>query len=160
MITQFFEKCRPEFYFHGAGLAKDKDTGRRVWRLNLVLTLKAEEVLSCDDIIRNNYEAIETRGNAVEELKIGGIVPAQTVEFFALAEHKNSVLRLPGCDLTDLRMTRSEDLTELWLKLEAENSNLLHSFVKDFAFQRLWVEFAPTQITMPVVAVTLTKAKI
>jgi hypothetical protein len=156
---KFFEGCRPQFYFHGGRLVKDGKTGRQLWRLNLVITLMPEEVLCCDDVLRNNYEAIETRDNQVEELKISGEIRGQCVTFFSLAEHTEPALRIPRCDLTELRMTRVDELSELWVKVEIENSDMLHQFVKDFAFQRLWAEFAPAQMELPGGAkgVTLTK---
>ncbi|MGC1781240.1 MAG: hypothetical protein WA708_01840 [Acidobacteriaceae bacterium] len=143
---KFFEGCRPEFYFHGGKLTKDAKSGKQFWKLNLVLTLRAEQVLCCDDVIKANYVAIETRENRVEEIKLADMVPDQVLEFFSLADHKAAVLRCGPCDLTELRLTREDDLTELWVKAEIENSDEVHTFVRQYVFQRLWVEFAPRQM--------------
>lgn len=145
---KFFEGCRPEFYFHGGRLIKDAKSGKQFWKLNLVITLRAEEVLSCDDVIKANYVAIETRENRVEEIKLSDLVLDQVIEFFALADHKAAALRCGPCDLTELRLTREDDLTELWVKAEIENSDEVHSFVRSYVFQRLWAEFAPRQMEM------------
>jgi hypothetical protein len=142
---RFFEKCRPQFYFHGGRLVKDGKTGKQHWRFDMVITLKPEKVLSCDDVLRNNYESINVYDNSIEELKIGAIVAGQILEFFALEDHTAPVIRLGACDLTDLKMTRVDDLTELWIRMEVENTDALHKFVRDYVFQRLWVEFSPAQ---------------
>lgn len=142
---RFFEKCRPQFYFHGGKLVKDGKTGKQFWKFNLVLTLKPEEVLCCDDVLRNNYESINIYDDAIEELKIAAIVPGQVIEFFALEDHKAPIIRLGACDLTDLKMTRVDDLSELWVRMEVENTDALHKFVRDYVFQRLWAEFSPAK---------------
>jgi hypothetical protein len=147
---KFFEECRPEFYFHGGRLYKDGKTGKQFWKLNLVITLKPGEVAGgCDDVIRNNYIAIETRANRVEEIKIADQVLDQVIEFFSLEDHKAAVLRCGPCDLTELRITREDELTELWVKAEIENTDEVHKFVREYVFQRLWVEFAPRQLPLP-----------
>ena len=121
---KFFEECRPEFYFHGGRLTKDAKSGKQFWKLNLVVTLKPGEVAGgCDDVIRNNYVAIETRENRVEEIKLADVAVDQVIEFFSLEDHKAAVLRCGPCDLTELRITREDDLTELWVKAEIENSD-------------------------------------
>ncbi len=146
---KFFEECRPQFYFHGGRLKKDAKSGKQFWKLNLVLTLEPGEVAGgCDDVIRNNYIAIETRANRVEEIKIADVVLDQVIEFFSLEYRKAAVLRCGPCDLTELRITREDDLTELWVKAEIENSDEVHKFVRDYVFQRLWVEFAPRQMRL------------
>ncbi len=146
---KFFDGCRPEFYFHGGRLMKDAKSGKQFWKLNLVLTLKAGEVAcGCDDVIRNNYVAIETRENRVEEIRLADVVLDQVIEFYSLEDHKAAVLRCGPCDLTELRITRADDLTELWLKAEIENSDEVHKFVREYVFQRLWVEFAPRQMRL------------
>jgi len=146
---KFFEECRPEFYFHGGRLTKDAKSGKQFWKLNLVVTLKPGEVAGgCDDVIRNNYVAIETRENRVEEIKLADVAVDQVIEFFSLEDHKAAVLRCGPCDLTELRITREDDLTELWVKAEIENSDEVHKFVRDYVFQRLWVEFAPRQMRL------------
>lgn len=146
---KFFEGCRPEFYFHGGRLIKDKKSGKQFWKLNLVITLKPGDVAGCDDVIRNNYIAIETRQNFVEEIKLAGSVLDQVIEFFSLEDHKAAVLRCGPCDLSELRITRQDDLTELWVKAEIENTDEVHKFVREYVFQRLWVEFAARQMVLP-----------
>lgn len=147
----FFKDCRPEFYFHGGRLTKDAKSGKQFWKLNLVITLKGAEVSTgCDEVIRNSYVAIETRANRVEEIRLSDLVLDQVIEFFSMEDHKAAVLRCGPCDLTELRITREEDLTELWVKAEIENSDEVHKFVREYVFQRLWVEFAPRQMDLPV----------
>src|SRR6185312_965880 len=76
-------------------------------------------------------------------------VPDHLVEFFSLKDHNAPILRLGKCTLADLKMTRIEGCSELWIKVEHENTDALHAFVKDYAFQRFWAEFAPVQIALP-----------
>lgn len=147
---KFFEGCRPSFYFHGGKLIKESKTGRQYWRMNLVITLQAEEVLKCDQLLMNNYESIETRSDAIEELKLNVDVLGQSVAFFALIDDREPTLHIMSCDLTELKMTRVDDLSELWIRAEIENTDAVHKFVKDFAFQRLWVEFRPAQLELRV----------
>lgn len=145
---RFFEKTRVELYFHGGKLFRDGKSGERRWRMNLVVTLKAAEVLACDEVIIRNYEALETRENWIEEIKIAKEVPEHGVEFFGLSDHTAPVLRLSKCTLTDLKMTRVEGASELWVKVEHENTDALHGFVKDYAFHRFWAEFEPIQASL------------
>ena len=142
---KFFEKSRVEFCFNGGKLCCNGKTGVRSWRMNLVITLKAAEVISCDEMIMRNYEALETRENCIEEIKIAKEVPDHVIKFFALGDHKAPVLTLGRCTMTELKMTRVDGCSELWVKVEHENTEKLHAFVKDYAFTRLWAEFAPVQ---------------
>lgn len=147
---KFFDECRPEFYLHGGRLTKDQKSGKQFWKLNLVVTLRPQQVLACDEVIINNYLAIETRANHVEEIKLTDIVLDQMIDFFSLEDHKAAVLRCGPCDLTELRLTREDDLVELWVKADIENSDAVHNFVRHHVFTRLWVEFAARQPQLPI----------
>jgi hypothetical protein len=145
---KFFEECRPEFYMHGGRLIKEKKTGRKYWRLRLVITCKGNEIVKCDDVISNCYLAIETRENRIDELVIAALIHSQSIDFFPLSDSKAPAFRVANCDLTDLRMTRVDDMTELWVNVEIENSDRLHVFVRDYMFSRLWAEFASAQMKL------------
>lgn len=146
---RFFEKQRVELYFHGGKLRCDGKTGVRSWVMNFVITLKAAEVLCCDEMLQRNYEALETRENLIEEIKIAAEVPEQTVQAFGLQDHSAPLLTLGRCSMADLKMTRVEGCAELWVKVEHENTDKLHLFVKDYAFTRFWAEFVPCQMSLP-----------
>ncbi len=40
---RFFHECRPEFYFHGGRLTKDKKSGKQFWKLNRVTALETKK---------------------------------------------------------------------------------------------------------------------
>ena len=129
-MIQFFEGVRPQFYFHGARIRKDKKTGRRIWRIDMVITLDAAEVLKCDDLVARNYEHILTLDNCNNELGIEAMIPEQTLDFFALKESPKALLHLTRCDLAGLRMTRVEEIAELWVQLETDSTDAVCDFVK------------------------------
>jgi hypothetical protein len=145
---KFFKGCRPQFYFDGGRLTKDKKTDKQIWTLKMVITMKGHEVICCDDVILHNFMAIETRENLVEEIIIGHEFDGACIEFYALADHTAPVL-FCMTDLTDLRLTRDGDLTELHLKFDIENTDKVHKFVRDHVFTRLWAEFTEQQRSLP-----------
>jgi hypothetical protein len=145
---KFFKGCRPQFYFDGGRLTKDKKTDKQIWTLKMVITMKGEEAIHCDDVILQNYMAIETRANLVEEIILGHEFQGACIEFYALADHTGPVL-FCMTDLTDLRLTREGDLTELHLKFAIENTDKVHKFVRDHVFTRLWAEFTEQQRSLP-----------
>lgn len=147
---RFFEKRRVSLYFHGGKLFLEKKTEARCWRLNLVITLKAADVLECEEVIARNYEALETRENEIEEIKIATEIEDQNIQFFCLSESDDSILALGRCRLTGLKMTREDGLSELWVSIEHKNTDKLHTFVKDYAFTRVWAEFEPVQQVLAV----------
>jgi hypothetical protein len=69
----------------------------------------------------------------------------QRLEFYALKDNKKPSLKLSPCDLEDLRFTRSEKITELWVMLVVPAEEEVWEFVKRSAFTRLWVEFHPAK---------------
>ena len=142
---KFFESVRPQFYFHGARIRKEKKTGQRIWRIDMVITLSVDEVLHCDEVVQRNYEHILTLDYRNNELGIEVMVPEQVLDFFALKDSPKPLLHLVRCDLTNLRMTRVEEIAELWVQMEVESTGSICDFVKDHVFTRLWVEFRPVQ---------------
>lgn len=144
---RFFEGVRPQFYFHGARIRKDKKTGRRIWAITLVITLDAAEVLKCDEIVQRNYEHILTLDYRNNDLGIEIMIPEQTLDFFALKDAKDSLLHLTRVDLAGLRMTRVEEIAELWAQAEVDSTDAVCDFVKEYVFTRLWVEFQPSQMS-------------
>jgi hypothetical protein len=85
----------------------------------------------------------------VEEIRIGVNLDEHSIDFFGGSDHKAPLISLGRCALSELKMTNSEGLIELWVKAEHECTDALHSFVKEYAYQRLWVEFAPRQASLP-----------
>ncbi|MFC5861063.1 hypothetical protein ACFPT7_02025 [Acidicapsa dinghuensis] len=69
----------------------------------------------------------------------------QRCRFFPLADSKEELFTFVAVDLEDLRFTRNEKLTELWVAIAIPAADEVWSFVKRFAFTRLWVEFAPAK---------------
>lgn len=145
---KFFEDCRPQFYFDGGRLYKDKKTGKKMWALKIIIPLDADLVTHCDAVITNNYIAIETRENRVEEIVMSHQVDQQIVEFFGL-EDKTAPITWVTADIIEIRLTRDENLTELHFKIECELTPILHRFVGEHVFNRLWVQFADAQGSLP-----------
>lgn len=142
---RFFENCRPQFYFDGGRLYKDKKTDRQTWSLKMAIRMKPEEAICCEDVIRNNFIAIEMRDNRVEEIKIDYSVEAQSLEFFAWQDTQEPALFIPRADLLELYLTREGEITDLHLKVEIENTGMVHNFVRAHVFTQLWVAFRPAQ---------------
>ena len=140
---RFFESCRPEIYWHGAKLRRDKKTGRRLWALTIIVTLNVDLVLKCDGVIEQAYAYILTLDNQADEVQLGAIAQWMSIDFFGLADDTKAGLHVAGVDLGGLRMTRDGKTVEFWFQLEIENNPKLHAFVKEFAFTRLWAEFKP-----------------
>ena len=114
------------------------------WHLNLVIACIAEEIAKCDDVICSNYAAIETLDNRITSLSIDVMVLDQLVSFYQLADNKKPMFQL-SCDLEDLRFTRNESCTELWVMVMVRAEDKVWEFVKKAAFTRLWVEFKPAR---------------
>ena len=140
---KFFEGCRPEIYWHGAKLRRDKKTGRRLWALTLIVTLTPELVAKCDEVIKRSHAFIVTLENQVEEILLGAIAQWVSIDFFPLIDDAESALHVAGVDLCSLRMTRDGETVEFWFQFEMENNSRLHALVKEYAFTRLWAEFRP-----------------
>lgn len=104
-----------------------------------------EEIAKCNDVICSNYAAIETLDNRITSLSLDLFVMDQAIEFFQLKDNKKSTLRLAPCDLEDLRFTRNEKLTELWVMIVVEAESPVWEFVRKAAFTRLWIEFRPAK---------------
>lgn len=140
-------------YFDGGRLSLDKKTGKQMWTMKLVIACKAEEMTKCDEVVLNNWIAIETLENRIEEVILAHEIEAQAVEFFGLSDHTAPVLYIKA-DLTDLSLTREADLTELHFKIETENTSLVHNFIREFVFTKFWAQFAPWQRALPFEAAT------
>lgn len=112
---KFFDGIRPQIYIYGAKLKRDKKTGKRLWALTLIVTLKPE--------------------------LLGAIATWMSIDFYALAEDRKPALRVQGVDLEGLRLTRDAETVELWFQFEVENSATVHPFMKEYAFTRLWADF-------------------
>jgi hypothetical protein len=138
---RFFEKVRPQIYLHGAKLRRDKKTGRRLWGLTLIVTLKPDLVAACAAQIEEAYIYLLTLDHQADELMLGSIADSMSIEFFALEDDTKPTLRIQGVDFDGLRLTRDEETVEFWFHLEVENSATVHPFVKEYAFTRLWAEF-------------------
>jgi hypothetical protein len=138
---RFFEKIRPQIYLHGAKLRRDKKTGRRLWGLTLIVTLKPDLVGACAEQIEQAYIYLLTLDHQADELMLGSIADSMSIEFFALEDDTKPTLRIQGVDFDGLRLTRDEETVEFWFHLEVENSATVHPFVKEYAFTRLWAEF-------------------
>lgn len=140
---RFFEGLRPEIYIHGAKLRRDKKTGKRLWGLTLINTLIPEQVTKCDQTIEAAYVYLLTLENAASESMLITLFQACAIDFFAKSEDNKPVLHLDGADLGSFRMTRNGKVAELWFQFELENSGVLHAFVKEYAYTRLWAQFTP-----------------
>lgn len=141
---KFFEARRPQVYFDGGRLSLDKKTGKQMWKWKLVIDLAGEDAAACDDVILNNFVAIETRENLVEEMILTAEVPRQQLEFFGLEDHTAPLLCL-FADIIGLRLTREDDITQLHFEVEFFNTPVAHDFVRDHFFTRLWAEFRDQQ---------------
>jgi hypothetical protein len=141
--VKFFQGCRPQVYFHGAKLRRDKKTGRRLWGLTMIVTLNPELVLKCDEVIEQAYVYILTLDNQADEVVLGAIAQWISIDFFGLADDLKAGLHVAGVDLGGQRMTRDGQVVEFWFQFEIENNPKLHAFVKEYAFTRLWAEFKP-----------------
>lgn len=144
---QLFEGRRPQVYFDGGRLYQDKKTEKQMWLWKLVIDLNADDAAKCDDVILNNYIAIETRENCVEEIVISHEVPRQCIEFFGLEDHTAPMLYIHA-DVTALRLTRKENVTQLHFEVEISNTIQVHNFVRDHFFTRLWVTFSDEQMSL------------
>jgi hypothetical protein len=138
---RFFEEIRPQIYLHGAKLRRDKKTGRRLWGLTLIVTLKPELVAACAGQIEQAYIYLLTLDHQADELMLGSIADSMSIEFYALDDDKKPVLRIQGVDFDGLRLTRDAESVEFWFHFEVENSATVHPFVKEYAFTRLWADF-------------------
>lgn len=124
---KFFEGCKPQVYFDGGKLFLEKKTNRKMWRLDLVFLLDAQEVIKCDDVILANYAAIETIDNRMEEIVLTHEIASQAIEFFGLRDHTAPLLYVKS-ELTDLVMTRKEGRTELHAKIELASEGKVDHF--------------------------------
>lgn len=143
--VRFFEKERPEIYLHGAKLRRDKKTGKRMWGLTLIVTLNAKLVESCDVPVVKGWQYITEGDSAAFDVALSPIVVGCAIDFFQNIDDASPVLHLEGVDLGGLRITRDGTVVEFWFFGEHENSGNLHHFVKEFAFQRCWAQFAAEQ---------------
>lgn len=147
---KFFEKRRVSTYIHGGKFKKDAKSGVRMWTLNLVVTLKPADVECCDEAILSNFQQLDATENKIEEIKLAISLPEFSVDFFGLSDHTAPILSLGRCQLSEVRMTREGELCELWVKAQHDCTDALHVFVKEYAFQRLWVEFCPRQTSLAI----------
>ncbi len=106
-------------------------------------------MLKCGEAIVNNYLAIETRDNLVEQIGIAATVDSTSMRFYDACGAETPIFVSRHADLTALRLTRVESLAELWFNVELEQGDALHRFVKDHVFRRRWVEFEPRQAALP-----------
>ena len=136
-----FEGLRPEIYFHGAKLRRDKKTGKRLWGLTLINTVQPEQVVKCDATIEAAYIYLLTLNNCAEEVTLSTKITDCVIDFFGKDDDKKTTLHLEGLDLGGFRLTRKEKVAELWFQFELENTASLHAFVKEYAYTRLWAEF-------------------
>jgi len=143
-MSELFDKRRVQVHINGGKLRLDKSDIRR-WQLNLQFMLLPEDVHSCHEAIVSNYQQIEARQNGVDEIAMNLGVSEQLIEFFGLSDHTAPTVRLGKCTITDMKMKHDTGITMLELKAEAECTEVLHDFVKDYAFTTLWVELSPVQ---------------
>ena len=141
-----FEGLRPEIYIHRAKLRRDKKTGKRLWGLTLINTLLPEQVVKCDGTIEAAYIYLLTLDNSAEDVLLGTVLQSCTIDFFGKFEDKKATLHLEGVDLAGFRLTRKENVAELWFEFDLENNAGLHAFVKEFAYTRLWAQFKPVNL--------------
>lgn len=146
---RLFEGRRPQAYFDGGKLFKDKKTDKQMWQFKVVIRCEPDDMAECDDVILKNYIAIETRENQVEEIVIACSVPEQAIEFFGLEDHTAPLLYVRA-DCTDVSITREKDLTQLHFKIEIENSHVVHEFVRNYVFTSVWMQFADLQRSLPI----------
>lgn len=148
---KLFEGVRPSAYLHGARLKKDNKTGQRYWSLTLVITLEAEDVAQCDDLVQDAWSYIADGKHKATSVDLGEDILQMFVEFYALppsAGAQKPALRLGPCDLTGLRLTRVEGLTEMWVTIQSDLTDRLHAFVKEYAFTRVFVALEPAQMKL------------
>jgi hypothetical protein len=145
-VMGLFEGLRPEIYIHGAKLRRDKKTGKRLWGLTLINTLLPEQVVKCDGTIEAAYVYLLTLDNSAADVLLNTVVASCSIDFFGKFEDKKSTLHLDGVDLAGFRLTRKENVAELWFQFELENNASLHVFVKEYAYTRLWAEFKPVDL--------------
>lgn len=143
-MSEFFEGIRPQVYFDGGRLYLDKKTGKRMWQLKLAIDLDADSAATCDGPVLANYIAIETTSNSIEEILLAYTVPTTDVDFYALGTGAESLL-WQRAELTDLRFTREKDLTTLHFKMDVRYGPMVHQFIGEHTFTKLWAEFKPAQ---------------
>jgi len=142
---KFFDKLRPEVYVHRAKLRRDKKTGKRLWGLTCIVTLNPDLVVACDETVNAAYIYALTLENCAGEVLLNSEGRGMTVDFYAKTDDKKPTLHLEALDIGSLRMTRGGEVAELWFQFEAENSAGLHSFVKEYAFTRVFATFTAGQ---------------
>ena len=142
----FFAGRRVGVFFKGGRLVKDKKTDIRYWRLKWAITVEPADAYACRGAIQSTYEHIQARENAAEKIELAGCVGGMLVTVYPTsAEGAPHVLRLGECFLDKFSMTWGDGMTEFWLQCEHQLTDQLHAFVKDYSFQRFWVEFEPAQ---------------
>lgn len=147
---KLFEGVRVSAYFQGGRLKQDKKTCVRYWSMTFALTMRAADVHKCAELIVSNYQQISADENCCDELSIAHPAVAYSISFLDLEDSTKPSLSLAKCDVSGLRLTRSDGLVELWMTVEHDNGDALHRFVKDYAFTRVWMEFLPRQASLSV----------
>lgn len=139
---KFFDGLRPEVYVHGAKLRRDKKTGKRLWRLICIVTLDPNLPLACDETVIAGCIYLLNLENCACEVLLDAEARGAIADFYAKVDDKKPALHLEGLDIGGLRMTREAQTAEFWFQFEAENNAGLHSFVKEYAFTRVFAKFA------------------
>jgi hypothetical protein len=130
-------------------LRRDKKTGKRLWGLTCIVTLDPKLVLSCDETVNAAFVYLLTLENCAAEVVLNSAAERAIADWFAKDDDKKPCLHLEGLDIAAMRLTRDGQIVELWFQFEAENSAGLHSFVKEYAFTRVWAKFAAGQGELP-----------
>lgn len=142
----FFEGRRVSVFFKGGRLAKDAKTEQRFWRLKWAITVQPADAYACRGAIQSNYEHIQARENGSEKIELAGLLMGMTVTVYPHSQDDApQVLLLADCMLDKFAMTYADGMTEFWLFVEHPLTDQLHAFVRDYAFQRFWVEFERQQ---------------
>jgi hypothetical protein len=142
---RFFEKQRPEVYIHGAKLRRDKKSGKRLWGMTFIVTLTVDLVESCDVSVAKAWQYITERDSGAAEVLLISTVMGCGIDCFSQIDEAVPALHLEGVDLAGLRLTRDGNVVEFWFAGEHENTAGLHSFMKEYAFTRCWMQFSSQQ---------------
>ncbi len=155
----FFQKERPEVFLHSAKLRRDKKTGRRFWRLTLIVTMDELGAVACGGAIERGWQYISNAAASAEEVKLDEEIDLFGVDCFAERDDATPVLHLEQVTIDSLRFTRDGKVVEFWFELEHENVGGIHDFLKPYAFTRFWAAFTLPQLEMfPIPAQPIARA--
>lgn len=146
---RFYKGVRPSMFFQGGRPKMDK-ANKRCWRVNLAISVKAAEILTCGEQIQKAYEAVDTRDNKCTRYEISAGVPDMIVRFYPLDTSSSPNLILRGVKLENLAMTRDplSGSMDLWVSFEHEMTDALHKWVRDYFGSRFFAEFEGAQLEL------------